>query len=62
MKAVFMQYFALILRFIDIGKIDVLRLTVLSDQFFSLSNVFFLSLTAEPLVDLIFCLCTLYDI
>ena len=42
MKAVFMQYFALILRFIDIGKIDVLRLTVLGDQFFSLYNVFFL--------------------
>ena len=42
MKAAFMQYLTLILRFIDIGKIDILRLTVLGDQFFSLYNVLFL--------------------
>ena len=52
----------LIFRSVDIGIIDPLCLGRSHHEFLALDDIFFLKLIAEPLIDLVLCLCTLDNI
>ena len=62
MKAILTQDLLLIFRLVDIREIDPLCLAGCDQKLFSVGNVFFFLLAAEPLLNLIFCLRTYYKI
>ena len=62
METIFSQHFLLVFRLVDVCKVDSLRLAGRHEKLLAARNIFFLQLTAEPLVDLILRLGTLYDV